>query len=108
MSLLRAFVAAIVFISRWADAQQKQHYINKVNHVKTNQQRGYKKVNFGKCEEILVKTQRAHYLRVYTGNVSAHRCYHTVSLRTRCSLCEMDIVTLTRNDVAFNESTRVP
>ena len=108
MSLLRAFVAAIVFNFRWADAQQKQHHINKVDHVETNQQRGYKKVNFGKCEEILVKTQRTHYLRVFTGNVSTRRCYHTVSLRTRCSLCEMDIVTLTRNDVAFNESTRVP
>lgn len=66
MSLLKAFCSAIVNIFQWVEPQEKQHYINKVNHMKNNQQCGYKKVNFRKCEEILLKTQSTHYLCVLT------------------------------------------
>lgn len=37
-SLLGAFCAAIVIIYQQADPQQKQHYINKENYMKHNQQ----------------------------------------------------------------------
>lgn len=65
-----------------------------------------KNVNFEKCEETLMKTQPAHYLHVFNRNVSAHRWYHGVSRHAR-HLYGMDIVTLTRDDVTFNESTNV-
>lgn len=34
--------------------------------MKNYRQRSNKKVNFGKCEETLVKTQRTHYLHILT------------------------------------------
>lgn len=64
LSLRKAFCAA--FVSVFGDVQQQQHYINKVSHMKKHQQGANKKVNFGKCEEIPVKTQHTHYLHVLT------------------------------------------
>lgn len=53
-----------------------------------------------------MKTQPAHYLHVFNHKDSAHRWYHGVSRHVR-HLYGMDIVTLTRDDVTFNESTNV-
>lgn len=53
--------------------------------MKNNQQCAYKKVNFGKCEEILVKTKHTHYLQVLTATslstdvITQFHCTHAAA-----------------------------
>lgn len=64
--------------------------------MKNNQQCGYKKVNFGKCEEILVKTQHTHYLRVLTTTSLSTDVITQFHYTHAAALYEMDIVTFNK------------
>lgn len=94
-----SFFFAIVIISKWA----AQHYINTENHMKNNQRRSYIMIHFETCQVILVKTF-ARYLWIWNHSVCAQMLSRHFTART---FDEMDLVTLKRNDVAFNESANV-